>query len=118
VGVYPDLEYEVFLPNGVCDECNSDSLIFDIETPARGMGYEGVVCEKCGAKKKSKIIRLDLWLKPLDIEIDGASHKHRQVKDEERDAYLLSIGIKTSRWTNAQVMRDADAIAGLIWAMM
>jgi hypothetical protein len=64
--------------------------------------------------------RCDLFLKErgIDIELDGQSHKHRQAKDAERDAYLLSVGIKTSRWTNSQVKMDADAIAGLVWAMM
>jgi len=67
-----------------------------------------------------KTLHLDLYIKEkaLDIEIDGSSHKHREAKDEERDLYLLSVGIKTSRWTNSQVKMDADAIAGLVWAMM
>ena len=42
-------------------------------------------------------------LEPLIIEIDGAQHKDQQVSDEERDATLEKIGIKTVRVNSEEI---------------
>jgi hypothetical protein len=65
-------------------------------------------------------IRLDLYIKEkaLAIEIDGSSHKRHAEKDAERDAYLLSVGIKTVRLSNSHVLRFADELAALVKGMI
>lgn len=49
----------------------------------------------------------------LCIEADGARY-HNDTKDEERDKYLSSKGVKTLRFTGSKIHKDAYAIASHI----
>lgn len=53
----------------------------------------------------------------LAIEIDGQVHRLDNVvqKDERRDMWLRSQGIDVIRINAVDVMKDADAVAGIIW---
>ena len=53
----------------------------------------------------------------LVIEIDGATHDHRQTADAQRDAYMGSLGLTTLRLTAADVLADPDAIADAIYRL-
>jgi very-short-patch-repair endonuclease len=46
----------------------------------------------------------------LAIEIDGSSHNNKKQLDDERDQYLLNLGIKTVRYTDEQVFADLRLI--------
>jgi len=48
----------------------------------------------------------------LAVEIDGDIHKLRRDYDDYRDNYLLSIGIKTLRFTNHDVINNMNDILG------
>lgn len=56
----------------------------------------------------------------LVIEVDGDSHYSTEGKshDQARDAYMVSLGLKVLRFTNAEVMQNTagvyDAIKGAI----
>jgi very-short-patch-repair endonuclease len=47
----------------------------------------------------------------LVIEIDGESHRYREQYDDERTHYLERCGYRVVRYPNADVLRDADAVA-------
>lgn len=46
------------------------------------------------------------------IELDGESHDdaRAQVHDQERDAYMRSLGIHVIRFTNDEIMNNLDAV--------
>ena len=46
----------------------------------------------------------------LAVEIDGDIHKLRKDYDEYRDKYLKSIGIKTLRFTNKEVLNNLNIV--------
>lgn len=50
------------------------------------------------------------------IEIDGDSHfsEAGQQHDQQRDAYLRSLGLSVLRFTNAQVMQDLEGVHAVI----
>lgn len=48
----------------------------------------------------------------LCIEIDGESHRGKEKYDQERDAYLADIGIKTMRISVIQVRKN---LLGVAW---
>jgi hypothetical protein len=52
----------------------------------------------------------------IAIEVDGASHqlKGRREQDARKTAFLQSLGWSVFRAKNADVKRDADAVAALI----
>ena len=52
----------------------------------------------------------------LVIELDGESHDgaEAQVRDEARDAYLRSLGLRVMRFTNAQVMSELEGVVAAI----
>ncbi len=53
----------------------------------------------------------------LAVEIDGDSHftdQEARLKDEKRDRFLLSLGIKVIRFTNKDIMENLDGIIGKI----
>ena len=70
----------------------------------------------CGLKFRSQhpIFRyiLDFYCheKRLAIEIDGNNHKERRDYDEYRDEFMHSLGIKTVRIRNQEVLRDVDSV--------
>ena len=53
----------------------------------------------------------------LVIEIDGRGHDSRQAKDEKRDAYLISLGLRVSRILAADVLADPDGVADSIYRL-
>ena len=50
----------------------------------------------------------------LVVEIDGVSHEEQEAYDEKRTAYLVSRGLRVVRFTNDEVLADADAVARTI----
>ncbi|MFK0298417.1 endonuclease domain-containing protein [Brevundimonas sp. NPDC090276] len=56
----------------------------------------------------------------LAIEVDGLIHGTGQtpVHDDRRDAWLRSQGIEVIRFTAADVLKDADAVAHSIWTLV
>lgn len=48
--------------------------------------------------------------KKLAIEVDGNIHKIKYDEDEFRDKYLESIGIKTIRISNVEIMEDINKV--------
>ena len=53
----------------------------------------------------------------LVIEVDGSVHDSRQAKDEQRDAYLTSLGLRVSRVLAADVLADPDGVADSIYRL-
>jgi very-short-patch-repair endonuclease len=54
----------------------------------------------------------------LAIEIDGSSHIKKSVYDEERDKFLIQIGIKTIRFTNNDVIKDINTVKNKIFSLV
>ena len=56
----------------------------------------------------------------LVIELDGESHNdaEAQTRDETRDAYLRSLGLRVLRFTNAQVMQELEGVVAVIAGAM
>jgi very-short-patch-repair endonuclease len=51
----------------------------------------------------------------LVIEVDGAVHEQRTVKDTARDATLERFGVKVLRISAAEILKDSSAVAdGLV----
>ena len=48
----------------------------------------------------------------LAVEVDGGAHENREEYDHFRDEFLLSLGIRTLRFGNDEVMEDLD---GVVW---
>ena len=48
--------------------------------------------------------------KKLAIEVDGSIHKIKSDEDEFRDKYLESIGIKTVRVSNEEIIEDINKV--------
>ena len=46
----------------------------------------------------------------LAIELDGMSHDDRQARDQKRDLYLFHKGYVTLRFTNDELMANADGV--------
>lgn len=65
--------------------------------------------------EKGRIYYLDFYFMyaHLCVEIDGEVHKFRRKHDSERDKFLLSKGIKTIRFTNAQIT-DKDSLERIV----
>jgi very-short-patch-repair endonuclease len=54
----------------------------------------------------------------LCIEVDGSSHRNRKGRDRRRDTRLATIGIRTLRLSNDEVLRDtAGSMAKIRTAM-
>ena len=53
----------------------------------------------------------------LVIEIDGRQHHEKEgaEKDEVRDKYLESLGLKVLRFTNAEVLKDTNKVIEKIY---
>lgn len=51
------------------------------------------------------------------IEIDGATHGYRLQADEQRDAYMASIGLRVVRIPAADVFADPEAVADGIFRL-
>lgn len=88
----------------------------DVTTKEEQLFYDSLPPKlkyQCIRQKKivdrSHIYFLDFyfWESRLCCEIDGLTHLRRKDKDRKRDAYLLSKGIKTLRFTNEQILDDA-----------
>ncbi|WP_420142483.1 endonuclease domain-containing protein [Sphingomonas sp.] len=52
----------------------------------------------------------------LVVEVDGATHDHRQTADRFRDAFLRENGFEIMRVSAAEVLSDADRVADSIGA--
>lgn len=87
----------------------------DVTTQEEQLFYDSLppsLKNQCIRQKKvvdrSHIYFLDFyfWECHLCCEIDGEVHKFRKDKDRKRDAYLLSKGIKTIRFTNEQILDE------------
>ncbi|MBP7735134.1 MAG: endonuclease domain-containing protein [Spirochaetes bacterium] len=48
--------------------------------------------------------------KLLAVELDGDIHKERKDYDDYRDEFMKSLGIRTLRFRNDEVMNDLDAV--------
>jgi very-short-patch-repair endonuclease len=51
------------------------------------------------------------------IEIDGATHDHRQEVDARRDAYMNSLGLRVVRVPATDVLADPEAVADGIYRL-
>jgi very-short-patch-repair endonuclease len=51
------------------------------------------------------------------IEVDSRAHDSRQAKDEQRDSYLTSLGLRVSRALAADVLADPDSVADGIYRL-
>ncbi len=47
----------------------------------------------------------------LVVELDGVSHDRQPERDGARDRWLAAEGYRTLRFTNADVLRDPEAVA-------
>jgi len=56
--------------------------------------------------------------KKLAIEVDGEIHQNKYDQDEFRDQYLQSIGIKTIRVTNDEILKDINKVVSMIKAYL
>jgi len=56
--------------------------------------------------------------KKLAIEVDGKVHQNKYDQDEFRDKYLQSIGIKTVRFTNDEILQDIDKVLSKFMAFL
>ena len=56
----------------------------------------------------------------LVIEIDGSQHMEEIYikKDNRRDDYLASIGLKILRFNNREVLKETDAVIEIIYQMI
>jgi very-short-patch-repair endonuclease len=56
----------------------------------------------------------------LAVEVDGLIHGTGQTPahDDRRDAWLRSQGIEFIRYSAADVLKDADAVAHSIWTLV
>ena len=115
IGVYPELEFEIQRGEGKAilprlSQRGAPSLV----------SYESSWSKSGLERPQNFPLHLDLFLKQkhIDFEIDGASHRHRQAKDEERDAYLVSIGIKPVHIPNRMVMEYGDVVAAIVGAIL
>ncbi len=56
----------------------------------------------------------------LVVEVDGAQHFEGdgRARDERRDAYLGSLGLKVLRFDNMQVLKEAEAVLQVIYAVV
>jgi very-short-patch-repair endonuclease len=54
----------------------------------------------------------------LGVEVDGLAHGlgDRPVRDKARDQWLAGQGIEVMRVAASDVMRDAEGVAGWVWA--
>ncbi len=50
----------------------------------------------------------------LVVELDGLSHLGQEQQDNARDAYLRAIGIEVVRVSNDEVLKDREAVVGII----
>ncbi len=50
----------------------------------------------------------------LVVEIDGASHQGRDLKDAARDRRLAELGWRTVRFSDTEVMADVARVLGVI----
>ena len=50
----------------------------------------------------------------LCIEVDGSSHRNRKGRDRRRDTRLATIGIRTIRFTNKDVLKDIESVLAKI----
>ncbi len=70
--------------------------------------------QNCKFRRQHPVYRyiLDFYCheKKLAIEIDGEIHQNRSNQDEFRDKYLESVGIKTLRITNEEILQDMDKV--------
>ena len=51
----------------------------------------------------------------LVIEVDGGQHSEARRYDEERTAFLGSLGIRVMRFWNNEVLQSTDAVLEAIW---
>lgn len=60
----------------------------------------------------TKFIIADFWLpsSSTSIEIDGSCHDSQKSYDSGRDKYLNSLGIRTIRFTNKEVLKNAQEV--------
>ncbi len=54
----------------------------------------------------------------LVIEVDGASHEHRESQDRTRDGVLAREGYRTMRFLNADIRDSFDGVAATIRAAL
>ncbi|WP_456414953.1 endonuclease domain-containing protein [Oceanithermus profundus] len=67
------------------------------------------------------IVDFELRNAKLVVEIDGDSHfldKTSQAKDMQRDAALAEYGYKVVRFTNEQVMKEAEWVCEVIYRLI
>lgn len=50
----------------------------------------------------------------LVIEVDGESHSFTADKDENRDAYMKSLGLRVLRFSNAEVLGNLEGVVEMI----
>ena len=53
----------------------------------------------------------------LVIEVDGRAHDSRRAKDEQRDSYLTSLGLRVLRIAASDVLADPDGVADGIYRL-
>ena len=84
----------------------AEKLIWDSLLKNRQMGYIFLRQKPIGR------FILDFYCSELSlaIEIDGDSHIEKVGRDQLRDAYLNSIGIKTIRFTNEEVLNNIENV--------
>jgi very-short-patch-repair endonuclease len=54
----------------------------------------------------------------LCVEVDGLVHKRQRGRDRRRDTRLATIGIRTIRFTNREVLTDIDGVLAKIRAAL
>jgi very-short-patch-repair endonuclease len=50
----------------------------------------------------------------LIIETDGAAHEQRQSRDQQRDAYMQSLGLKVVRFRATEILTDPEGTADAV----
>jgi len=89
-------------------------------TPAERKLWTFLSHSRCGAKFSRQMpvgpFFADFLCRELKlaIELDGISHDREPERDSERDRYFTTQGLRVLRFTNQQVLGDADAVATAI----
>ena len=56
--------------------------------------------------------------KKLAVELDGSQHLEDREYDTIREQFMGSLGIRTVRFSNLQVRRDANKVVGVIFQIL
>jgi very-short-patch-repair endonuclease len=93
-------------------------------TPAEGVWWQRLRRDRLGARFRRQMVIgryiVDFFCAParLVLEVDGDVHEGRRDLDEQRDRALQSLGLRVLRFTNDEVLADAERVVARILAAL